>query len=56
MSVKAVGYYSREVYMIGKSKAEVLRKLQEKFPSFGQGKGKGIPSNHLYPEPLMIEE
>ncbi|CAK1230278.1 hypothetical protein R82265_HNDDMDAM_01454 [Fructobacillus cardui] len=56
MSVKAVGYYSREVYMVGKSKAEVLRKLQKKFPSFGQGKRQGTPSNHLYPEPLIIEE
>ncbi|CAK1230696.1 hypothetical protein [Fructobacillus cardui] len=48
MSVKAVGYYSREVYMVGKSKEEVLRKLQSEYPSFG--------SSNIYPEALWLEE
>lgn len=55
MTVKAIGYYSKDVYMMGKSKAEVLRKLQEAFPSPGRGQ-KTVSSNNLYPEALWLEE
>lgn len=55
MTVKAIGYYSKDVYMTGKSKAEVLRKLQKAFPSPGRGH-KTVSPNNLYPEALWLEE
>lgn len=53
----AVGYYSNQLFIIGKSKAEVLRKLQEAYPQPGKRQSRqNISSNYLYPEPLRIIE
>lgn len=52
---KAVGYYSQNEYMVGKTVAEVMRLLQKTYPNPKRGvislKG-GV--NHLYAEPLKI--
>ncbi|MCK8605656.1 hypothetical protein LNP18_06010 [Leuconostoc citreum] len=52
---KAIGYYSRNEYMIGQTPANVMRALQTAYPNSKRGAMslKGTP-NHLYPEPLKI--
>ncbi|GAP03460.1 hypothetical protein [Fructobacillus tropaeoli] len=50
----AVGYYSNQLFIVGKSKAEVLRKLQEAYPQ--SRRRHDIKPNYLYPEPLRLIE
>lgn len=47
--VKVIGFNSREVYVTGETRADVLRQLQQQFPNAPK-------NNHgrLYPEPLQI--
>lgn len=50
---KAVGWHSQNVYMTGNSLAEVMRKLQEKYPA-PKRTSKGLNTQQIYNEPLRI--
>lgn len=50
---KAVGWHSQNVYMTGNSLAEVMRKLQEKYP-VPKRTSKGLNTQQIYNEPLRI--
>lgn len=47
--VKVIGFNSREVYVTGETRAEVLRQLQKEFPNTPKNS-----NGRLYPEPLQI--
>ncbi|WP_349533880.1 hypothetical protein [Leuconostoc citreum] len=55
MMYKAIGYYSKNEYMIGRTVAEVMRLLQQEYPNprLGVKSLKGSVNN-LYAEPLKI--
>lgn len=50
----AIGFYSRDVYTTGYSKAEVIRTLKEIYP-YKITAVKNISSLGIYPEPLIVE-
>ncbi|MGR8823279.1 hypothetical protein [Leuconostoc citreum] len=52
---KAVGYYSQNEYMVGKTVAEVMRLLQKKYPTPRYGiKSFKSSANNFYAEALKI--
>lgn len=53
MMYKAVGWYSQNEYMAGNSLADVMRKLQKKYPA-PRHSSRGLSTQHLYGEPLKI--
>ncbi|WP_349584441.1 hypothetical protein [Leuconostoc citreum] len=55
MMYKAIGYYSKKEYMIGRTVAEVMRLLQQEYPNPRRGvKSLKGSVNNLYAEPLKI--
>lgn len=57
MSWQAIGVDSGQIYAIGKSKAEVCRQLQHRFPScrsHNPFRTVTRPIFKLYPEPLLM--
>ncbi len=50
---KAVGWHSQNVYMKGNSLAEVMRKLQKRYPA-PKRTSRGSSTQQIYNEPLRI--
>lgn len=50
---KAVGWHSQNVYVRGNSIADVMRKLQEKYPA-PKRTSRGFSTQQIYSEPLKI--
>lgn len=53
----AIGVKSKKVYMTGKSRAEVCRKLLDKYPSTKEHdrfNKKGVQVKQIYPEDMKI--
>lgn len=50
---KAVGWHSKNEYMIGNSLADVMRKLQKEYPA-PRRTSRGMSTQQIYSEPLRI--
>lgn len=50
---KAVGWHSKNEYMIGNSLADVMRKLQKEYPE-PRRTSRGFSTQQIYSEPLRI--
>jgi hypothetical protein len=50
---KAVGWHSKNEYMIGNSLADVMRKLQKEYPA-PRRTSRGFSTQQIYSEPLRI--
>jgi hypothetical protein len=50
---KAVGWHSKNEYMIGTTLADVMRKLQKKYPA-PRRTSRGMSTQQIYSEPLRI--
>lgn len=50
---KAVGWHSKNEYMMGNTLADVMRKLQKEYPA-PRHTSRGLSTQHIYGEPLRI--
>ena len=50
---KAVGWHSKNEYMIGNTLADVMRKLQKGYPA-PRRTSRGFSTQQIYSEPLRI--
>lgn len=55
MKWKAIGLLTRKTYVEGRNKAELLRKLQQKYPyKRGEYRNRKLTNDPVYPEPLLL--
>ncbi|GDZ82899.1 hypothetical protein LCIT_01410 [Leuconostoc citreum] len=50
---KAVGWHSKNEYVIGSTLADVMRKLQKEYPA-PRRTSRGLSTQQIYSEPLRI--